>query len=341
MSVRKTLYWWLVCVTISQIVFSLDELDSCNYEPSETISDWGDDHVAQNFPEYITGDECLFCHREIGKTWGENRHQLTIRMIDMNDPAVRLLRTSVDEKQFTAQVDLLMGSHDVTRFLKRSHEYGKLELLNSTYRTELENGKELGRLIEEDSPLWNKNTFGDRCAGCHTTAVDSQTKAFSAISLDCFTCHGDVDLSHTKDIAKAFLSRMNRVPRQVVSICGQCHLRGGKSRSTGLPYPNTFVAGDNLLRDYQVDLSAAAIQALPEIEKHIFSNVKAVAEFNQTELTCLNCHDVHTQSAKKHQQLTEHKLCWTCHMEGSEGTELRPAFLASIKKRTHNRTCDY
>jgi hypothetical protein len=32
--------------------------------------------------------------------------------------------------------------------------------------------------------------------------------------------------------------------RAITSICAQCHVRYGKSRSTGLPYRNTFIAGD-------------------------------------------------------------------------------------------------
>ena len=46
---------------------------------------WGDDHVGKPLPEYITGDECLFCHRKIGSTWPTNRHQLTIRPVTPDD----------------------------------------------------------------------------------------------------------------------------------------------------------------------------------------------------------------------------------------------------------------
>src|SRR5262245_32164886 len=40
---------------------------------------WGSDHVGKPVPEFTTGDECLFCHREkIGTKWAENPHNLTI-----------------------------------------------------------------------------------------------------------------------------------------------------------------------------------------------------------------------------------------------------------------------
>ena len=41
---------------------------------------------------------------------------------------------------------------------------------------------------------------------------------------------------------------------EITSICGSCHLRGGRSRTTGLPYPAGFVAGADLFKDFEVDL---------------------------------------------------------------------------------------
>src|SRR5262245_22436321 len=49
---------------------------------------WGSDHVGKAVPEFVTGDECLFCHREkVGTAWGVNRHNLTIRPFEDNSPA--------------------------------------------------------------------------------------------------------------------------------------------------------------------------------------------------------------------------------------------------------------
>src|SRR5205823_6343112 len=81
---------------------------------------------------------------------------------------------------------------------------------------------------------------------------------FAAASLDCFVCHGQIPEQHTTQPALAHFSKKNREPARVVaSICGQCHLRTGSSKSTDLPYPNNFVAGDNLFRDFHVDFSTA------------------------------------------------------------------------------------
>src|SRR5262245_22809829 len=61
-------------------------LPSLAAEPKANLNPaaWGSDHVGRPVPEYITGDECLFCHRiTIGPGWSRTRHQSTIRPIDL------------------------------------------------------------------------------------------------------------------------------------------------------------------------------------------------------------------------------------------------------------------
>ncbi|MEO8493585.1 MAG: hypothetical protein ABI614_00835 [Planctomycetota bacterium] len=294
---------------------------------------WGDDHVGKPLPAYITGDECLFCHRETGTRWGDNRHQLTLHLTRPDDFVVATLR--ILNPDLARETQYLLGSRRTARFVRRAKEYGKLDLLSISFNSETL------ALQQTTSPTWDTKTFADRCAGCHTTAVDTATRAFSAVSLDCFVCHGDVDLAHTKDKTCVLLSDKNRAPREVVSICGQCHLRGGKSKSTSLPYPNTFVAGDNLFRDFQVDFSDASLEALPAIDQHIYLNARDIAVFDRAATTCLTCHDVHRQSSEKHQQLADAAICSSCHVAGSNNRELRDAVLPINRRQAHRRICDF
>ena len=92
---------------------------------------WGGDHVGKPLPPYVTGDECLFCHRDIGAAWGDNRHQVTIRRAAPDDPAMVRLRELPGGSGLAAQTQFLLGSERATRFLKRSNEYGKLLLLSA------------------------------------------------------------------------------------------------------------------------------------------------------------------------------------------------------------------
>jgi hypothetical protein len=300
---------------------------------------WGADHVGLPMPEYVTGDECLFCHRDIGPTWGDNRHQLTIRPVDPSDPAVTTLRQLAGGSEAAADTRYLMGSQNMTRFLKKSQAYGQLEILTASYRHARDNHD--SRIDNNPGFHWDKTTFADRCAGCHTTAVDTATRAFSALSLDCYTCHGEVPLTHTENIDLAPLSKTYQDPRHVTSICAQCHLRGGRSSSTGLLYPNNFVPGDNLFRDFRVDWSDAFINAQPAPDRHIYLNARDVVVYDQQGVTCLSCHDVHDQDDRQHQQLADHTLCASCHVPDSEYTELIYPRRRSARVEGHSPVCDY
>lgn len=274
---------------------------------------WGTDHVGQLLPEYVTGDECLFCHRmDVGPTWNTNRHNLNLRKADADLPAVAALKQSPTLKDLAGQIEFVLGNKNQVRFLKPAGEYGKLELLSATWQP---GGKgNQGKFLHADQPHWDNRRFANECAGCHATAVDAKTRAFSAISLDCYACHGDVPLKHTKDTAQVHLSKKREDPARVVtSICAQCHVRTGKSRSTGLPYPNNFMAGDNLFRDFQVDFAADKLQALNPADGHILDNVRDVVLLGKEEVTCLSCHAVHKQSSKPHHLVAKSDLCLHCH----------------------------
>lgn len=316
---------------------------------------WGTDHVGKEIPNYVTGDECLFCHRQIGYQWPTNAHQLTLQPKAEGSEAIAALRSVSGGERFAEETHFLMNSGRITRYLKRSKEYGKLDLLNLAWLPDSLKTKPItsqnsntrwvtldavGNARKNDSMQWHKQVFGQRCAGCHATAVDTKTKAFSAISLDCFTCHGDVSLQHTKDIKQVLLSKTNREPRHVVSICGQCHLRGGKSKSSGLPYPNSFVAGDNLFRDFRVNVSTAKLDTLTPMERHIFRNVRFVTMMGSN-TTCLSCHNVHQQNADKHQELEKSNACFDCHINDSDDFGLSDQFMKTRWTSSPGRVCDY
>ncbi len=151
-------------------------------------------------PEFVAGDQCLFCHRnDIGPGWQKNRHNLTVQLKEGSESEYRL------------------GARERKRNLRKSG-YGKFAMEESA------------------RGAWDPAKFNDRCAGCHATAVDGTSKAFAEFSIDCYACHGVVDLEHTNDTSKILLSKKRgRDPKQIASICGSCHLRGGTSKAKGTP----------------------------------------------------------------------------------------------------------
>ena len=294
---------------------------------------WGGDHVGQALPAFTSGDECLFCHRmDVGPGWSANRHGQTVRTADGASDALKALAKLQAAKGLASEVELIMGRDIRQRFLKRSTEHGRLDLLSAEW-TPAKSEKD-ARLVNIENLRWDSVTFGARCAGCHATGVDSTKQTFSAISHDCFVCHGEPSENHTTDGMVVWLSPKRRDSAAVVtSICAQCHLRAGASRSTGLPYANNFVAGDNLFRDFSVDLSDSALQKLNPGDRHVQENVRDVVLLGRENVTCLSCHDIHKQSNRKHHTVSAGDSCANCHGSGSKKNKL--------SYEVHSAVCGY
>ncbi len=297
---------------------------------------WGSDHVGKPPPEYAAGDECLFCHRrDVGPIWSRNPHNRTLRPVAAAGPegtaALAALKAEPALRPFAAEPRFLLGRRRRIRFLKPAAAYGQLELLSVQWRPAA--GRRPGRLLRTAAPRWDARRFGDACAGCHATAVDPATRAFAAAAVDCSACHGLVDPGHSTDPSLVLLSPRRRDSARVTtSICASCHLRSGRSRSSGCPYPNNFVPGDNLFRDFQVHFSAAALAALNPADRHVVENVRDVALLGRSEVTCLSCHDEHRGATVRHRRLARRPYCDSCHQPG--GTKVRPSTVSSP-------TCEY
>jgi predicted CXXCH cytochrome family protein len=294
---------------------------------------WGSNHVGKPIPDFVRGDECLFCHRnDIGPTWQKNAHGITIRTREDAPELEALLEQQGPLSAFKSEIEYFLGSRHYVRFLKKVG-YGKFALLSA--RADLDDNKRASRWVNIEKLQWDQERFANRCAGCHTTAVEAKTKAFSAFGLDCYTCHGNVSLDHTKDTSLVWLSKKNRSDsRAITSICAQCHLRMGRSKSTGLPYPNNFVAGDNLFQDYRVDFSKADDESLNPADRHILRNVRDVVLYGKLEQTCLSCHQLHLSSTMRHRRQLKTAICSDCHEAEGPMKNIRPYTV-------HSDLCEY
>src|SRR5262245_39624343 len=151
---------------------------------------WGENHVGQPIPEFVHGDECLFCHRnDIGPTWQKNAHGVTVRQREDAPELVEKLKGQAALAGVDPQITYFLGSRHHLRFLQKDG-YGKFAMLNT--RAVLDQDRKVEKLINAEKPTWIKGQFAGQCAGCHTTAVDPATKTFEAFGLDCYTCHGNV-----------------------------------------------------------------------------------------------------------------------------------------------------
>jgi hypothetical protein len=321
----------IACIGLAQI--SARGFGNGNQTKALDPAAWGSDHVGMPVPEYLTGDECLFCHRgNIGPAWQMNPHNRTMHLLE-DVPAVSAeLKKRVGEP-IGSEATIELGGKLLSRFLKRNDAYGKMDMLSAAWKPP--SAAKPGEWVSADKPHWETKAFADGCAGCHSTGVDSTARAFSSPSLDCFTCHGVVDPNHSKDTSLVHLSqKRNDSARIVMSICAQCHARGGKSRSSGLPYANNFVAGDNLFRDFQVDLSPEASAKLDPGERHIMENLRDVVVLGKEDTTCLTCHQIHKQSTLPHRRLVKSEICLDCH-NATGSMKIRKTYEA------HSKTCGY
>jgi hypothetical protein len=236
----------------------------------------------KTIPEFVAGDQCLFCHRnDIGPIWQKDAHNLTTRPKDGSEELY------------------ILGAGKTTRELKKTG-YGRFA-------------------IHDPGGAWNADKFANRCAGCHTTAVDAETKAFAYYGIDCYACHGAVNLEHTNDTSLIILSKKRRRdPKMIASICGSCHLRGGHSKAKGFPYAYHFVPGDDLFTGYEVDLNN-----LNTSDRHIYRNIRDVLQHN-SDVTCLSCHALHQNSTRKHRLVLTSPACLDCHNETGPKKDVKP-----------------
>jgi hypothetical protein len=305
----------LLLLAIDRRVVSAQDPPAKKLDPAA----WGESHANQPVPEYVDGDQCLFCHRNtIGPTWQRNAHGLTLRHRNDAPELVPLIKSQPALAAADAEIEYFLGSRHHIRFLKKDG-YGKFAI--SSAHAVVDATKKAERWEGVEKLSWDRTKFNDRCAGCHATGVDSKEKTFAAFGLDCYTCHGVVDLDHTKDTSLILLAKKRKdAPRIVTSICAQCHLRGGKSQTSGLPYPNTFVAGDNLFKDFQADLANADDPQLNAGDRHIWRNVRDVVVEGKESVTCLNCHQIHADPGqvsptRRHRIVLKSPICFECHYE--------------------------
>src|SRR6186997_1389370 len=104
----------------------------CSQQPQTVLdpASWGGNHVGKPIPEYVHGDECLFCHRNtIGVTWQKNAHGLTVRQGE-DAPELQALAARLHElSSVVNEIGYFLGSRHRVRFLKKSG-YGKFSMLN-------------------------------------------------------------------------------------------------------------------------------------------------------------------------------------------------------------------
>src|SRR5258708_2045886 len=86
-----------------------------------SVAVWGRKPVPPKpYPMFISGDECLFCHRgDVGKTWQTNAHTLTMLQKEDAPELVKLIESQPALGKVAGEVGYFMLGHSRVRFLKK------------------------------------------------------------------------------------------------------------------------------------------------------------------------------------------------------------------------------
>ncbi len=186
------------------------------------------DHVGKPLPDYMTGDQCLFCHRNVvGPTWEQEPHAWTIRPVGI-EPQVPSV------PQLPKDATHVVGSAKHYRALKQIG-YGKFAILAN------------------DGKIWQPDVFATQCAGCHTTGVDPSSHTFSAYAFDCYACHGDLTTDHTTNWEPSVrASRVKSWPSAASATCA-----ADARNPPGFPTPTTSSPATTCLPTSRLTSSAS------------------------------------------------------------------------------------
>ena len=164
-------------------------------------------------------------------------------------------------RQIEGSDDVVLGRHATRRLRKTG--YNRLAFIDGKSTTD----------------------FNRQCARCHATAVDPSTFTYSYLGIDCYSCHGSVDLRHSAREATVPLGKRSPVDAQAATaICAVCHLRGDAP-----------------------DLNPA--------DRHVYRASQDGA--------CLNCHSIHGNATDRHRRVLASEICNDCHLPGQPRKQVR------------------
>ena len=106
------------------------------------------------FPEYMHGDECLFCHRnDVGETWQENAHTITVRQREDAPDLEKILAAQPVLAPFGPDVSHFMLGRERVRFLKKQG-YGRMEILSTQALVSAAVRSRPGGVVERSAKEW-------------------------------------------------------------------------------------------------------------------------------------------------------------------------------------------
>ncbi len=219
---------------------------------------------SQDQPEYIGGDSCVSCHRDLSKSHNASPHGLALQDVADDKAAIKADFKQGDKERtvqfpeesaprpFTADdVEYVVGAgKHVERYLyKIGRKY-------AVFPAEWNVEKKVWQPFNAgknwpDDPVydWTQN-----CAGCHTTGLNAERGRWQDDGVQCEACHGPGSV-HAELAERAGRNPPNdelKALRAAIVVtadaqtCGQCHSQGVEP-ANNRAYPVGYRPGGNLL----------------------------------------------------------------------------------------------
>jgi len=297
---------------------------------------------------YVGDEVCGSCHREKATTFHQTAHYLTSSLPDKSSilgrfaPASNTLKTSnpqllfrMDEKEDGFFQTAVQGipPHTTERterfdFVIGSGRKGQTYLFwkgNQLFQLPVSYWTELGWV---NSPGYRDGVANfdraiiPRCLECHATYFEPApfppnryAKTGFIVGITCEKCHGpgrehaeSGSLKPSGSSGSAILNPARFTRDRQMDLCAWCHAGHGVAFAPAFSY----VPGE-LLGNY-IELPPPDPNA--EVDVH-GSQVELLTKsrcFQSSAMTCLTCHDVHTE---QRDPAANSKRCMGCHRQGS------------------------
>ena len=298
-------------------------------------------------PGFVGAEQCQECHQELYDSFLKTAHYNSSRMVDAatidgnfqpgsntfhtSDPNVRFEMTQRDDQfcqrvyffdwSFEVPMEIIIGSSKMAQTYLYWHQDG-LYQHNVTHITDGDQWINSPGYIDGDAAY--ARPIPQRCLDCHTTYFDyrGNSNRFTPDSLilgiTCERCHGPAadHIEYHKqnpDSEEAVaIANPEKFQRELsMEVCGQCH--GGSRNLKGDAL--SFRPGDRLDEHYH----PADDEKDAKNSVHTSNQLTRLMQsrcFEQSEMTCVNCHDPHQHERGDSRLLSDR--CMTCHQQESD-----------------------
>ncbi len=304
---------------------------------------------------YVGASVCKACHAEKYDAVFQTRHPWKVRPVD--DPGVEIIadwtkgedvRTTVmDDGQtrpFTLDdVDYVIGAKPgwKQRYIKVID--GAWRILPAQFNLATQ------EWVPYHADEWMERDYRDKCAGCHTTGYDPDTKTWVDFGVTCEACHGP----GSEHVAAGGGEDVAIVATVDAQVCARCHVRGKDVNGYGWPqdyrpggdvkvedvYTFVTVEDGKIWPDghakshhqqYMEWVNSGHAKALDTLKANPHAQdfcaachsadarlQGATLETAQFGVTCVTCHDGHT-GQESMLRVEAYDTCVECHNGGIE-----------------------